>query len=126
MKTERTTKMKENLTTETTPRASEPRPRSEANDLTIIPVGFSGKVGIPEDITETNQRRAYAVGFRHGFNGTTATFYTHGTLRSLARGWHAGRAHRAEVTTAAAVIAEAIAQPDPEQDAHDLADVARN
>ena len=117
--------MKTNLTTETTPRTAEPPARREAQALSNPPVGYAGRVEIPEEITETNQRRAYAVGFRHGFNGTTARFYTHGTLRTLARGWHAGRAHRAEVTTAAAVIAAELTA-DPEQDARDLADAIRD
>lgn len=112
MKTKKTTK-----TTAAEEAMTAEAPRSE----TTAQLRIRETVTIPEDIRNTNERRAYAGALRAGRAGTHLAFVHLPLMPVLARGWLEGDRQRTEARMVGEVIADMLTAPEP-----DAADVAEH
>jgi len=112
--------MKTTKTTKTTA-AAEAMPAEAPRSETTAQLRIRDTVTIPDDLTNTNERRAYAGALRAGRAGTHLAYVHLPLMPILARGWLEGDRQRTEARIAGEVIADMLAAELP-----DAADVAEH
>jgi hypothetical protein len=112
--------MKTTKTTKTTA-AAEAMPAEAPRSETTAQLRIRETVTIPEDIRNTNERRAYAGALRAGRAGRHLAYVHLPLMPILARGWLEGDRQRTEARIAGDVIADMLTAELP-----DAADVAEH
>jgi len=106
-------------TTKTTKTAAEKAPVATGSEAPVQS-DSAVTVKIPDDLTNTNERRAYAGALRAGRAGTHLAYVHLPLMPILARGWLEGDRQRTEARIAGEVIADMLTAELP--DAADIAE----